>query len=157
MFTQPILNQKKNLLFYKRDITQLFRADATVFKKSDHENMKKTPSKVAHNQPIFFSITNRQKNQPKSQFLLHRNCSPRDLCVISLAESRREQVEYLVILQSANQSSLRQWVAQKFYQESLAKKPLRPSLNIQYCIRRPFCNTLGFKNPILSLFWPKKV
>ena len=70
--------------------------------------MKKTPSKVAHNQPIFFSITNRQKNQPKSQFLLHRNCSPRDLCVISLAESRREQVEYLVILQSANQSSLRQ-------------------------------------------------
>ena len=41
---------------------QLFSADATRFskkkfqKKISHENMKKLPSKVAHNRPNFFSV-----------------------------------------------------------------------------------------------------
>ena len=40
---------------------QLFSADATIFlKKSEFffvpQNMKKPPSKVAHNQPQFFSV-----------------------------------------------------------------------------------------------------
>ena len=38
---------------------------------------KKTPSKVAHNQsPIFFQYCQPAQNQPKSQFLFNRNCSP---------------------------------------------------------------------------------
>ena len=36
----------------------LFSADATIFKKKiAHENMKKMPSKVAHNRPQFFFRT----------------------------------------------------------------------------------------------------
>ena len=50
---------------------QLFSADATMFKKKINiffapENMKKTPSKVAHNRPrpFFFSTANRPKSSP---------------------------------------------------------------------------------------------
>jgi hypothetical protein len=36
---------------------QQFRADATILEKKDaHENMKKSSSKVAHNQPKLFSV-----------------------------------------------------------------------------------------------------
>ena len=50
---------------------QLFSADATMFLKKNqlffaHENMKKRPSKVAHNQPQFFFSglpTGRKPNQ----------------------------------------------------------------------------------------------
>ena len=49
---------------------QLFSADARMFskklkkKKFDTENMKKPPSKVAHNQPpTFFSFSNGQKQK----------------------------------------------------------------------------------------------
>jgi len=48
---------KKNILkSYKSDFTQLFSADATMFSIAP-ENMKKLPSKVAHNRTkiIFFS------------------------------------------------------------------------------------------------------
>ena len=68
---KPIFCQKeikkgpKNL---KRDIMQLFSVDAKYFKKYllfffDPENMKKPPSKVAHNWPrhFFFSTANRPK------------------------------------------------------------------------------------------------
>jgi hypothetical protein len=46
---------------YKRDIMQLFSANATIFPKDfkyffAHENMKKTLSKVAHNRPHCFSV-----------------------------------------------------------------------------------------------------
>ena len=48
-------NQKQFL--YKKDIMQLFSADPTMFKKNGLENMKKMPSKVAHNRPkCFFSV-----------------------------------------------------------------------------------------------------
>ena len=51
---------------------QLFSMDATIFKK----NMKKTPSKVAHNQSKNFQHCQlAQKN---------KNCSPRDLCMMTL-------------------------------------------------------------------------
>ena len=49
------------------------------------ENMKKPTSKVAHNQPpIFFQYCQPAQNQPKSQFLFHKKCSPRDLCIMTL-------------------------------------------------------------------------
>ena len=47
--------------------------------------MKKTTSKVAHNQPqIFFQYCQPAQNQPKSQLQFHKNCSPHDLCIITL-------------------------------------------------------------------------
>ena len=48
---------------------------------------KKTSSKVAHNWP-FFSIVNRPQNQPKSLFLIHKNCSPHDLLIMTLVSGR---------------------------------------------------------------------
>ena len=32
----------------------------------------------------FFSVLPKAQNQPKSQFLFHKYCSPRDLCIITL-------------------------------------------------------------------------
>ena len=57
---------------------QLFSADASVFKKLkkkiDTDNMKKPPSKVAHNQPnFFFSIANRPKTSPNLVFCSKKN------------------------------------------------------------------------------------
>ena len=54
---------------------QLFSADAIVFSKNlkniffDPENMKKPPSKVAHNWP---------------QFLFHKNLPPRNFSIMTL-------------------------------------------------------------------------
>ena len=46
-----------------------------------HKNMKKLLSNVAHNRPqFFFQYCQPAQNQPKSQFLFHKNCSPDDLC-----------------------------------------------------------------------------
>ena len=45
--------------------------------------MKKPISKVAYNRPIFFSVLP-TGNQPKYYFLFHKNCSPRDLCIMTL-------------------------------------------------------------------------
>ena len=47
--------------------------------------MKKQPSKVAHNRPqFFFQYCQLAQNQSKSQFLFHKNCSPHDLCIMTL-------------------------------------------------------------------------
>ena len=58
-------------IFFQLHFMQLFSADATLFKKKDsffvYENMKNRPQKL-----------------PKSQFMFHKNCSPRDLCIITL-------------------------------------------------------------------------
>ena len=50
---------------------ELFLADVTISKNENFaaENMKKTPSKVAHNRPqIFFSIANKPKTNPNLIF-----------------------------------------------------------------------------------------
>ena len=51
---------------------QFFIVDATIFLKNyiffAFENMKKLPSKVAHNRPIFFSIANWPKTSPNLLF-----------------------------------------------------------------------------------------
>ena len=59
------------LVFYKRDIMQIFSADATMFLKMflKHE---KTPSKVVYNRPIFFQYCQPAQNQPKSIKIAHR-------------------------------------------------------------------------------------
>ena len=63
---------------------QPFSADATIFFKKIKfffapENMKKTPSKVAPNQPpIFFQYCQPAQNQLKSHFLFHKNVSLRN-------------------------------------------------------------------------------
>jgi hypothetical protein len=50
--------------------------------------MKKPTSKVAHNWPhFFFQYSQPTQNQPKSQFLFHKNCSPRELCIMTLKRS----------------------------------------------------------------------
>ena len=64
----------KKIYNFNKSIMQLFSADASVFKKKklffDPENMKKTPSKVAHNRPpnFFFSTANRHKTSPNHIF-----------------------------------------------------------------------------------------
>ena len=52
-----------------------------------HENMKKPPSKVAHNWPNFFFSTYCEpaQNQPKSHILFHKNGPLRDFYVMTLA------------------------------------------------------------------------
>ena len=50
--------------------------------------MKKVPSKVAHNWPIFFSIANQSaQKHPKSHFLFHKKCLPARLLNMSLNTS----------------------------------------------------------------------
>ena len=46
--------------------------------------MKKLASKVARIQPNFFQYCQPAHKQPKSQFLFHKNCSPRNLCIMTL-------------------------------------------------------------------------
>ena len=59
---------------------QYFLKNLNVF-----ENMKKTPSKVAHNRiNPFFPVLPSCPKQPKSQFMFHKNCSPRNLCIMTL-------------------------------------------------------------------------
>ena len=54
-------------------------------KKFAYENMKKMPSNVAHNRPpFFFQYCQPAQNQPKSQFLFHKFCSPREFCITTL-------------------------------------------------------------------------
>ena len=67
--------------------------------------MKKQPLKVAHNRPIFFQYCQLAQSQPKSQFLFHKNCSPRDLCKITWLTSdvssyKRMKTAEDIILQS---------------------------------------------------------
>ena len=64
---------------------ELFIADATMSFFSP-ENMKKPPSKVAHNRPkpLFFQDCQSAEIQPKSQFLFHKDVSPRDFCTMTL-------------------------------------------------------------------------
>ena len=67
---------------------QLFSVDDKIFKKKKtfaHENMKNLPSKVAYFMAqFFFQYCQPAQKQPKSQFLFHKNCSPRDLCILTL-------------------------------------------------------------------------
>ena len=57
------------------------------------ENMKKPPSKVAHNLPqFFFHYCQLAQNQPKSHFLSHKNVSLHDSCVMTLIQSIRQQI-----------------------------------------------------------------
>ena len=66
---------------------QLF--SATILKKNIFapENMKKPPSKVAHNRPLFFyPYCQVAQNQPKSNFLFHKNVSQRDFYIMTLAD-----------------------------------------------------------------------
>ena len=47
-----------------------------------YENMKQMPSKVVHNRPQKnFQYSHLVQNQHKSQFLFHKNCSTRVLCI----------------------------------------------------------------------------
>ena len=49
------------------------------------ENMKKPPSKVAHNRPsIFFQYSQPAQNQPKSHFLFHKNVSLHNFYTMTL-------------------------------------------------------------------------
>ena len=50
-----------------------------------HENMKKLPSKVAHNWPkFFFQYCQPAQNQPKSHILFHKNGYLRDFYIMTL-------------------------------------------------------------------------
>jgi hypothetical protein len=49
------------------------------------ENMKKLPTKVAHNRPkLFFQYCQTAQNQPKSYILIHKNGSLRDFYIMTL-------------------------------------------------------------------------
>ena len=82
------------------------------------KNLKKPPSKVAHNQPNFFQYCQLAQNQHKIQFLFHKNCSPCDLCVMALVVS----------------------VWQHFLQLQSGKKSLQNSL-LELNLFSPVCNS----------------
>ena len=69
---------------------QLFSEDATMFFKKINiffapENMKKPPSKVAHNRlRPFFQYCQTAQIKPKSQFLFHENLPPWDFSIMTL-------------------------------------------------------------------------
>ena len=69
---------------------QLFSADATIFLKEilkffGHEIIKTCPQKLLIISPNFFlQYCLPAQNQPKSQFLFQKNCSPRELCIMTL-------------------------------------------------------------------------
>ena len=78
---------------------QLFSAEATiVFKKYISffapENMKKPTSKVAYNRPKLLFLA---QIQHKSLFLFHKNCSPRDLCIMTLFAVRTNCTVFLAV------------------------------------------------------------
>ena len=81
MVVQPNLSQKKLLL--KRSFQFLvptLQCLRKSLKKIAYENMKKRPQKLLI---ISFYTTNQPKTAPTS-FLSHKNCSPRDLCIMTL-------------------------------------------------------------------------
>ena len=52
------------------------------------ENMKKTPSKVAHSRPrLFFQNCQSTQIKPKPQFLFHKNLPPQDFSIMTLPDS----------------------------------------------------------------------
>ena len=65
---------------------QLFSADASIFlKKNAPENMKKTLSKVAHNQsPIFFSLLPTGPKPTQISDIFDRNLPPREFAIMTL-------------------------------------------------------------------------
>ena len=50
------------------------------------ETLRNHPKKllIIESAPIFFQYCQLAQIQPKSQFLFHKNCSPRDLCIMTL-------------------------------------------------------------------------
>ena len=81
---------KVNISFYFHFV-QLLSAGTSTFIKSNkliiyQKKHEKTPSKNAHNRSklAIFSVLPTGSNQPKSQFLFHKNCSLRDLCIMTL-------------------------------------------------------------------------
>ena len=66
---------------------QLFSADTTIFKKKlffAPENMKKPLSKVAPNQPNFFSVLPTGPKPAQIADIFHRNLTPRDFSIMTL-------------------------------------------------------------------------
>ena len=67
----------------------LFSADTPLLKRNQsfflHENLKKLPSKVAHNQPnFFFQYCQPAQNQLKSHILFHKDDSLLDVYIMTL-------------------------------------------------------------------------
>ena len=74
-YSKFIIRFPRKMLNFHLHFIQFLSDDATISKKRDlhffaHENMKKTPSKVAHNWPkiYFFSIANHPKTGPNLNF-----------------------------------------------------------------------------------------
>ena len=79
---------------------QLFSADATIFLKNAHENMKK-PSKVAHNRPkFFFQYCQPAQNQP------HKNGSLRDYYTMTLGIPKGEKCRKCFLNSQDNKMSM---------------------------------------------------
>ena len=83
---------KLKKICFNRDIMQLFSVDATMLLKKiniffAHENIKNPnrPQKLLIIGPkLFFQYCKPVQNQAKSQFLFHKNFSPRDLSIMTL-------------------------------------------------------------------------
>ena len=74
------------------DYKQLLRSFFSCFqekKKFAPQTIKKMPSKVANirNRLDSFLYCQPAQNQPKSQSLFHKNCSSRNLCIMTLADA----------------------------------------------------------------------
>ena len=69
--------------------------------KTKRRKMKKLPSKVAHNcSKHLFQYCQPTQNQPKSQFIFHRNYSPHDLCLMTLLRILKEHIKRNTYLES---------------------------------------------------------
>ena len=88
---QPILSQKSkkkiNVFFVKEMSCNSLKLQHQNLKKVFLLHLKKSPSKDAHNSypaTLFFSVVPTGPKPDKSQFLLHKNCSPCNLCIMNL-------------------------------------------------------------------------
>ena len=76
--------------FFCLHFVQLFSGDATIFLRNFEIFFcpwKQHPQKLLIINPnLFFRYCQPAQNQPKSQFLFHKNCSPRDICIMTLVD-----------------------------------------------------------------------
>ena len=94
---------------------------------------KKKPQKLLIIDPIFLQYCQTAHNQPKSQFLFHKNCSAHDLCIMSLTQE--QNIKRPVAFKSH----------QSKYQESCKKVCM--SNNIDYSTKlcmRMYCKLADF-------------
>ena len=114
---------------------QLLSADAEMVSKNfAPENMKKPPSKVAHNRPnFFFQYCQPAQNQPKSHILFHKNVSLRDFYIMTLHSSMYRNLtkrKFLLISYEARKYVLTTKLVSRVCKAMIAFEAITKSLEV---------------------------